>query len=124
MGKPRSVGNKVLIADNVAFVNSDDHRHDIVGRAMWDSGRGANGAILIEDDVWIGHGAIILAPARVGRGAIVGAGSVVAADVPKYAIVGGVPARMLRMRFTAQEIETHERTLVATDPLLRASLCG
>jgi acetyltransferase-like isoleucine patch superfamily enzyme len=55
----------------------------------------------IEDGVWIGHNALILPGcSRIGRGAIVGAGSVVTRDVPPYAVVAGNPARKLRDRFT------------------------
>ncbi len=105
------IGNKVMIASDVAFINSDDHRFDAIGKAMWDCGRGDQFKIIIEDDVWIGHGAIILTPARVGRGAIVAAGSVVTRDVPPYAIVGGVPAKILRMRFSPPQIVEHEKLL-------------
>ena len=105
------IGNKVMIACNVAFLNSDDHRYDAVGTAMWDSGRGDKFKIIVEDDVWIGHGAILLSPMRVGRGAIVAAGSVVVKEVPRYAIVGGNPAKVIKMRFTSEQIEEHERVL-------------
>ena len=54
--------------------------------------------ITIDDDVWIGAGAIILAGVHIGRGAIIGAGSVVNSDVPQYAIVAGVPAKVIKMR--------------------------
>jgi acetyltransferase-like isoleucine patch superfamily enzyme len=107
------IGNKVMIAANVAFLNSDDHRFDVVGTAMWDSGRGDKYKIVVEDDVWIGHGAIFLTPATIGRGSIIAAGSVVRGDVPRYAIVSGVPAKVLRMRFTEEEIMEHERLLRA-----------
>lgn len=105
------VGSNVMIASSVAFLNSDDHRYDIVGKAMWDSGRGDKYKIVVEDDVWIGHGAIVLSPARIGRGAIVAAGSVVTKDVPRYAIVGGNPAKVIKMRFTPEQIQEHERIL-------------
>lgn len=105
------IGSKVLIAANVAFLNSDDHRIDVIGKTIWDSGRGDKHRVVIEDDVWIGHGSIILAPCRVGRGAVVGAGSVVTKPVQPYAIVGGVPARVLKMRFSEQEILEHEGIL-------------
>ena len=107
------IGNKVLIASNVAFVNSDDHQFDQIGKTIWDSGRGDKYKIIVEDDVWIGHGVIILSPVRVGRGAIVAAGSVVVKDVPRYAIVGGTPAKFIKMRFTPEEIKEHERILVS-----------
>lgn len=106
------IGSNVLIASCCAFLNSDDHNHKLVGKTIWDSGRGDKYKIIISDDVWIGHGAIILTPAKVGRGAIVSAGSVVVKDVPPYSIVGGVPARVISWRFSANEIVEHERILI------------
>lgn len=106
-----TIGNQVLIASRAAFLNAHDHRLDLVGVPIWHAGRGGQGEAVVEDDVWIGHGALILAPVRIGRGAVVAAGSVVVRDVPPYAIVGGVPARMLRMRFGPDEIATHERLI-------------
>jgi len=55
--------------------------------------------VSIGDDVWIGHGAIVLPGRSIGTGAVVGAGSVVTKDVPDYAIVVGNPARQIRQRF-------------------------
>lgn len=56
-------------------------------------------------DVWIGHGAIVKGGVNIGHGAIVGAGSVVTRDVPPYAVVAGVPARVLRYRFDQTTID-------------------
>lgn len=50
-------------------------------------------------DVWIGHGAVVLAGRSIGTGAVVAAGAVVSKDVPAYAIVAGVPARIVKLRF-------------------------
>lgn len=57
------------------------------------------------NDVWVGHGAIILAGVTIGDGAVIGAGAVVTKDVPPYAIVGGVPARVIRYRFDEKTIK-------------------
>lgn len=64
---------------------------------------------VIEDDVWIGHNAIILPSCRrVGRGSIIGAGAIVTRDVAPYTIVAGNPARVLRQRFEPALIEAIE----------------
>ncbi len=61
---------------------------------------------IIGNDVWIGRNAVILSGVKIGNGAIIGAGAVVIKDVPDYAIVGGVPAKIIRYRFTPEIIET------------------
>ncbi len=59
--------------------------------------------LVIQDDVWIAHNVMILPACKfIGRGAIIGAGSVVTRDVPPYAVVAGNPAKKLRDRFTAE----------------------
>lgn len=63
-----------------------------------------NKEIIIGNDVWIGLGAIVLDGVNIGHGAVVAAGSVVTKNVPPYAIVGGVPARIIRYRFSEIEI--------------------
>jgi acetyltransferase-like isoleucine patch superfamily enzyme len=55
---------------------------------------------IIGNDVWIGHRAIVKAGCVIGDGAVIGAGAVVTKDVPPYAIVGGVPAKVIKMRFS------------------------
>lgn len=62
-------------------------------------------AVTIGNDVWVGASTTILDGVTIGNGAIIAAGAVVVSDVPDYAIVGGVPAKLIRRRFTDKEIE-------------------
>ena len=64
--------------------------------------------VVIKNDVWIGHGVIVLKGVTIGNGAIVAAGSVVTKDVPAYSIVGGVPAKLLKKRFSDNIIKQVE----------------
>ncbi|MBL0372921.1 acetyltransferase [Rhizobium sp. KVB221] len=64
--------------------------------------------VSIGHDVWIGHGATVLPGVRIGNGAIIGAGAVVNRDVEPYTIVGGVPARKIRERFSREIAERFE----------------
>ncbi|WP_353656115.1 CatB-related O-acetyltransferase [Enterocloster sp. OA13] len=68
----------------------------------WDN----KGDIVIGNDVWIGYEAVILAGVTIGDGAIIGTRAVVTKDVPPYTIVGGVPARMIRKRFSDEDVKT------------------
>ncbi|MEK5037002.1 DapH/DapD/GlmU-related protein [Sporosarcina sp. FSL K6-3457] len=63
----------------------------------------------IGHDTWIGHGAIIQSGVTVGDGAIVGSGAIVTKDVPPYAIVVGVPAKIIKYRFSEETIEALQR---------------
>ncbi|AYD03306.1 DapH/DapD/GlmU-related protein [Neorhizobium sp. NCHU2750] len=58
--------------------------------------------VVIGHDTWIGHGATILTGVTIGNGAVIGAGAVVSKDVAPYTIVGGVPARLIRERFSSE----------------------
>ena len=69
--------------------------------AAWDN----KGDIIIGNDVWIGYDAVIMAGVKIGDGAIIGARAVVTKDVEPYSIVGGVPAKEIRKRFTPDIIE-------------------
>lgn len=70
----------------------------------WDN----RGDIVIGNDVWIGYEAVILAGVTIGDGAIIGARAVVTKDVPPYTIVGGVPAKPIRKRFSEEQIAALE----------------
>lgn len=108
------IGNKVMIAPRVGMITGD-HNTSVVGRYMYDVKEkrpSDDSPIVIEDDVWVGFGAVILKGVTLGQGSVVAAGSVVTRDVPRYGMVAGVPAKLLRMRFTPQEIAEHERLLM------------
>ena len=101
------IGNFVSIAENVSFLLDVEHHMDYIStypfkvKALEKCKCEAisKGDIVVEDDVWIGFGAVIMSGVRIGRGAVVAAGAVVVNDVPPYAIVGGVPAKVLKKRF-------------------------
>lgn len=61
--------------------------------------------MIIEDDVWIGDNVIFLKKVHVGTGAVIGAGSIITKDIPPYAIVAGVPAKLIKFRFKENEIK-------------------
>ena len=107
------VGNDVLVGSNVGLIARDAHSVYIPCSTMFASPRGDKHRIVIEDDVWIGFGTLVLSGVTVGRGSVIAAGSVVTKNVPAYTIVAGSPARVLKPRFTAEEIEVHERALLA-----------
>ena len=97
-----------------------NHRVDIKGRYMMDikdceKREEDDQDVVIEDDVWVGTGAIILKGVTIGRGSVVAAGSVVTRSIPPYSIVGGVPARVIKKRFTDEEIEEHEKILFESE---------
>lgn len=105
-------GDSVLVAGEVAFVGRHDHRIDVVGATMWNSPRGPHRGVVVGDDVWIGWRAIVMDGVDIGRGAVVAAGAVVTKTVPPFAVVAGVPARVVRMRFTNEDIVQHEARLM------------
>jgi acetyltransferase-like isoleucine patch superfamily enzyme len=91
------IGSDVLIASNVAMVGGD-HEIDNISVPIRSSGRSEILPITVEDNVWIGHGAIVLHGVTIRSGAVIAAGSVVTKDVDRNSIVAGNPARPVRLR--------------------------
>jgi len=94
-----NIGAYTYLAHEVTILGGD-HRYDVPGVPIGFSERPRMPHTIVEDDVWIGHRAIIFAGVTIGRGAIIGAGSVVTKNVSPYAIVAGVPARKIGDRFS------------------------
>lgn len=114
------IGDNVIIGNNVALVGKFDHHYEQVGvpirlasqiRNQNYSWKGLNSKVIIEDDVWVGYGSIIMSGIKIGCGSIIAAGSVVTKDVAPYTIVGGNPAKFIKYRFNETEIKEHEDIL-------------
>lgn len=107
------IGDFCSIAENVNFIVDAEHNIDTIStypfkvkmleKQLFEAS--TRGDIVISDDVWIGYGATIMSGVNIGQGAIVAAGAVVTRDVPPYAIVGGVPAKIIRYRFDEELID-------------------
>ena len=110
-------GNYILVAGNVGFVGKVDHAFNEPEKLIWEGVRVKSAPTIIEDDVWIGHGAIITGGVRIGRGSVIGAGSIVTKDVPPCEVWAGVPARKIKDRFTSQDDKLRHLTFI--DLLLR-----
>ena len=107
------IGNKVMFGPRVTIMGGD-HNFSVVGRYMFDvkeKKAGDDLPVTVEDDVWVGAGAIILKGVLIGRGAVVAAGSIVTKDVEPYSIVAGTPAKKIGQRFSQEKIFEHERIL-------------
>jgi len=95
------IGNYVLIGPNVCILSAG-HEYADTERYIMEQPL-AYGRIQIEDDVWIGASSVILPGVKIGRGAVIGAGSVICKDVPAYAVVVGNPGRIIRYRNQIQK---------------------
>lgn len=110
-----AIGAFCSIAEDVAILGGGEHNQQwlttyplrialgdpLAGR---DGHPASKGPTTIGNDVWIGHGAIVLSGVEIGDGAVVGAGAVVTRDVAPYAVVAGNPARQVRLRFDPASI--------------------
>lgn len=106
------IGNNVIFGNNVALVGKYDHHYQQIGtpirlasaiRESNYSWKGIGLTTVIQDDVWVGYGAIIMQGVTIHQGAIIAAGSVVTKDVEAYSIYGGNPAKMITDRFDSPE---------------------
>lgn len=91
------IGADVLMGPDVVVMTAA-HAFEDRDRTVREQGAQERRAVVIGDDVWIGTRVIVMPGVSIGRGAVIGAGSVVTRDVPEYAIVGGAPARFIRYR--------------------------
>lgn len=106
-----TIGNFCSIAPDVLFCLGADHRVDTVSTFPFkvkvlgeECEAVSKGDIVVSDDVWIGYGAKIMSGVHIGQGAVVAAGAVVTKDIPPYTIVGGVPAKVIKYRFSKEII--------------------
>lgn len=114
-GNPKErveIGSFCSIAQGCVFLTGGEHSlHTLstypfstkIGITMYEEDS-CRGKIIVDDDVWIGYGVTILSGVHIGQGAVVAAGAVVSNDVPPYAIVGGVPAKIIKYRFDSDII--------------------
>lgn len=112
---PVRIGDHVMFGPQVTLVTGN-HRTNIPGKYMKsisdeEKEPGDDQPIIIAGDNWIGVNATILKGVTIGEGAIVAAGAIVTKDVPPYSIVGGNPARVIKYRFSEEEIAEHKRLL-------------
>lgn len=112
---PLTIGKKVIFGPKPTIITGD-HRIDVIGKHLIDVTDNEklpenDLPVTIEDGVWIGANVTILKGVTIGRGSIVAAGSVVTKSCAPYSIIGGVPAKLIKMRFSEDEIIEHERLL-------------
>lgn len=94
------IGKDVMIAPNCAFYPYDHGTK--FGQPISSQPVQSKGPIIVDDGAWISVGVIVLGGVRIGKGAVISAGSVVKDDVPDFAVAAGVPARVVKMRSEAR----------------------
>ncbi len=119
-GAPLTIGRKVIFGPHPTIITGD-HRIDLIGKYIADVSdedklNGSNvslydAPVVIEDDVWCGANVTILKGVTIGRGCVAAAGAIVTKSCPPYSIVGGVPAKVLKFRFSVDQIIEHEKNL-------------
>lgn len=114
---PLTIGKKVIFGPHPTIITGD-HRIDLLGKYIadvFDAEKLPENdlPIVIEDGVWCGANVTILKGVSIGRGSVVAAGAVVTKSCAPYSIIGGVPAKLIKMRFTPEEIIEHEKQLAS-----------
>lgn len=112
---PIKIGDHVMFGPNVTIITGD-HRIDLIGRHMTSVRNEEklpenDQPVVFEGDNWIGANVTILKGVVIGEGAVIGCGAVVNKDVPPYAIVAGIPAKVIKYRFTKEQLAEHRITL-------------
>jgi len=110
-----TIGDKVMFGPKVTMMTGD-HNISVIGKYMKDvieKNQDDDQQIFIENDVWIGTGAIILKGVTIQEGSIVAAGSLVKDDVKAHTIVAGVPAKLIKDRFSKEDLSNHKELLNA-----------
>lgn len=108
IGEGLEIGDYVSIADNVTILLGGEHNLDTfttfpLKAILLNRNEGMiTSKTIIEDDVWIGYGVKILSGVKIGKGAVVGAGAVVTKDLEAYGIYGGIPAKLIKYRFSKE----------------------
>lgn len=103
------VGKKVMFGPGVTIIGGD-HNFSAIGKYMFDVEEKLPSndlPIVIEDDVWVGSNVTILKGVTIGSGSIISAGTVVTKNVPENSIVGGIPAKLLKLRFPVEVYTEH-----------------
>jgi chloramphenicol O-acetyltransferase type B len=101
------IGADVLVSSNVSIVGND-HLFDDPDTTVYWQGRRKGDRVVLEGDNLVGFGTIIVGSVTLGRGCIVGAGSVVTRSLPCYSVCAGVPARVIRDRFPGRGQQTED----------------
>lgn len=110
---PLTIGKNVIFGPRPTIITGD-HRVNVIGKYIIDNHDKLpenDLPVIIEDDVWTGANVTILKGVTIGRGTIIAAGAVVTKSCPPYSIIGGVPAKIIKYRFTINEIIEHEKKL-------------
>lgn len=106
------IGKMCSLADSIKFLIDLNHDYKTISQgapsflknAKWNYNINRKGSILLQNDVWIGHGVTIMGGVTLHNGCVVGANSIVTKDIPPYAIVAGNPAKVLHYRFDRHTI--------------------